>query len=128
MPAAGPRCGHCQEPALVHWLRRPTAAEFTAVLAADSARRAREIEAADPDGPPPALWPAPTAEATTIAVYACATHAIHLDAAALVHAASCTAPSPGHLPGCDCTPEPAPTPKPLTGPKTTLPTGWVLPA
>jgi hypothetical protein len=33
-----------------------------------------------------------------------------MDAAALIHAKGCTAPSAADLPGCDCTPEPLPAP------------------
>jgi hypothetical protein len=51
-------------------------------------------------------------------------HAIGMDAAALIHAKTCTAPNPATLPGCDCTPEPAPAPEPPPGPPP-LPASWI---
>jgi hypothetical protein len=65
----------------------------------------------------------------TDAVYACAVHAITLDLAAHVHQVGCTAPDPGRVPVCGCTPEPLPPPDPvpLNNPTTTLSTGWVVP-
>jgi len=56
--------------------------------------------------------PLPAADDTTITVYSCGSHAIAMDAAAFVHASSCTAPNDDHLPECDCTPEPHPEPAP----------------
>jgi hypothetical protein len=48
-----------------------------------------------------------------------------MDAAALVHASSCTAPNEADLPGCDCTPEPLPEPEPVDEPAPTLlPEHW----
>jgi hypothetical protein len=65
----------------------------------------------------------------TDAVYSCGPHAITLDAAAHIHQAACTAPDPATAPACTCTPEPLPPEEPLSsGPTTTLPTGWVVPA
>lgn len=63
----------------------------------------------------------------TDAVYACSEHPISLDLASLIHAPSCTAPDPAHLPACGCTPEPLPQPEPDL-PPVTLPTGWTVPA
>ncbi|MEU8552327.1 hypothetical protein AB0C81_36075 [Streptomyces roseoverticillatus] len=54
----------------------------------------------------------PQPEDCTTMVFACAKHAIGLDAAARIHRAACTAPSARDLPGCDCTPEPVPPPIP----------------
>lgn len=60
--------------------------------------------------------------AGTDTVYGCITHAITLEAAALVHQAACPAPSPALLPTCGCTPEPAP---PVSNPvPPPLPAGW----
>lgn len=58
------------------------------------------------------------------AVFGCGPHAITLDLAALVHAPTCTAPNPVNLPGCDCTPEPAPPPEPMLGAAQPLPDHW----
>ena len=59
------------------------------------------------------------------AVLACATHGITLELAAHVHAPTCTAPNPAHLPACDCTPEPLPPAEPFTpAPPQNLPASW----
>lgn len=63
----------------------------------------------------------------TIAIYSCHDDAIHVDLAAQVHAANCTAPNPAHLPACSCEPEPLPDPEPDIV-HVTLPTGWTVPA
>ncbi|MFF4403821.1 hypothetical protein [Streptomyces sp. NPDC001404] len=105
-PMAGPVCRLCGERAVVHWQRRLTEAEFAAHLTLEHA--------------------AVQAEYTTV-VFACAAHAITLDAAARVHQATCTAPSARDLPGCDCTPEPAPPPDPeptAADVAAVLPPGW----
>lgn len=109
MPA-GPLCAACSADAVVHWLRRPTDAELADVIAIEKQRREQLVLLADPQLPAPAFGPLPTADGTTRTVYACATHAISLDAAALIHASTCTAPNDADLPGCDCTPEAWPEP------------------
>lgn len=103
---AGPACAACGAEAVVNWRRRPTDDEFADVLAAEKARREEALLLADPQLPTPRPGPLPTAEGTTRAVYACAAHAITLEAAARIHANWCTAPNDADLPGCDCTPEP----------------------
>lgn len=126
-PAAGPVCGHCGARALVQWARRPTDAEHAVIMGAHQRLAADALAAAGPGGPMPVIGPAPTAESSTVAVYACAVHAIHVDAAARVHAAGCSAPHPDRLPQCDCTPEPLPEPVD-PHPTVTLPTGWQVAA
>lgn len=123
----GPSCAACPAPPVAQWQRRPTDAELAALVAAEQDRRQR-IAQRYPAEQQPQFGPLPTAEDTTIAVQACAGHTIHLEAAAQVHAPDCTAPQPGHVPACDCTPEPLPDPGPLRPPATTLPTGWAIPA
>lgn len=105
---AGPSCGACGSPALVHWRRRLTDAEFAHHLHAEKGRREEVLLLADPQLPTPVLPPLPTADDMTRTVYACGPHAIHMDAAALIHQATCTAPNEAHLPDCDCTPEAQP--------------------
>ncbi|MDH6116921.1 hypothetical protein ABH930_000340 [Kitasatospora sp. GAS204A] len=61
------------------------------------------------------------------AVFACTQHAMALDLASHVHAPACTAPDLAHLPGCNCTPEPLPTPPPAVQ-TVTLSTGWTVSA
>jgi hypothetical protein len=104
----------------VQWRRRPTPAELADVVAAEQDFRARVTAATDPEQPP-VFGPLPTAADTTIPVYACGPHAITRDLAALVHASDCTAPDPDLLPGCNCTPEPAPEPHTDAAP---LPDHW----
>jgi hypothetical protein len=113
---------------VVQWQRRPTEAEFAGILGAEQARRSRAVALAGRDQPPPTFGPLPIADTTTVAVFACAEHTIHVDQAAQVHAAACSAPCPDHLPLCDCEPEPLPAPEPRGGPMTVLPTGWTVPA
>ncbi|WP_051811949.1 hypothetical protein [Kitasatospora sp. MBT63] len=84
------------------------------------------------DGCPEAVlvqWQRRIDEDSTAAVYACGRHALTLDLAAQVHAATCGAPDPKLLPECGCTPETLPPPieAPVLG-TVTLPTGWTLPA
>jgi hypothetical protein len=121
----GPTCAACPEPAIVHWLRRPTDDELAEVVQAERDRREQALLLADPQLPAPAFGPLPSAEGMTRAVYACGPHAITMDAAALVHASSCTAPNDADLPGCDCTPEPPPDAPPEEEPVQALPDHWV---
>lgn len=110
-PMAGPVCGLCGERAVVHWQRRLTEIEFAAHLMREQERHDLVVQAD---------------ECTTV-VFACAAHAIALDAAARIHQAACSAPSARDLPGCDCTPEPTPPPdpEPTTADVTAvLPPGW----
>lgn len=110
----GPACAACGDEAVVHWRRRPTNDELADLIAAEQARRDQELLLADPQLPAPQFGPLPATDGTTRTVYACAAHAIGLDAASLIHAAGCTAPNPKHLPGCDCTPEAHPDAPPQT--------------
>lgn len=122
---ASPVCSAvgCADTPLVQWQRRPTEAELATLVAATQAFRDRALAAADPQQPP-VFGPLPTTTDTTVPVYACGPHAISRDLGALVHASDCTAPDPSLLPGCNCTPEPAPAPEPMhTGPRT-LPDHW----
>lgn len=41
---------------------------------------------------------------STVPVYACASHEISMDLAALRHQPTCTAPNLTEIPKCDCTP------------------------
>jgi hypothetical protein len=97
-------CGNCGSSALVQWVRRPTADELAAI----------------PDNQGGATA---TAENTTVAVYACGSHAISQELAGLVHQAVCAGPTSTVLPNCTCAPVPWPEsdPEPTTG----LPAGWV---
>lgn len=124
-------CGKagCSAAPVAQWRRRPTAAELAAIVQAEQARRDQIRLLADPAKPAPSFGPLPSAADTVVAVFGCADHSIALTQAALVHAAGCTAPDAAHLPGCGCTPEPAPsTPVPVQVPTTTLPTGWIVAA
>jgi hypothetical protein len=105
---AGPRCAACSGAAVVHWLRRPTDDEVADAVRVEQDRRAERLLLADPQLPKPEFGPLPTGDGMTRAVYACGPHAITMDAAAHIHASSCTAPNNADLPGCDCTPEPLP--------------------
>lgn len=125
---SGPRCGACAGPAVVQWQRRPTVEELAGLVAAEQARRAQALLLADRAKSAPSFGPLPAAADTVIAVFGCAEHAIHVEHAARVHEADCTAPRPDHLPTCDCEPEPHPEPEPRGGPMVTLPTGWTVPA
>jgi hypothetical protein len=122
---AGPLCVACGEPAIVHWLRRLTDAELGEVRRVENERRAEVLRLADPQLPAPVFPPLPSGEDFTRTVYACGTHAIAMDAAALVHASSCSAPNEANLPDCDCTPEALP-PAPIEeAPVQALPEHWV---
>lgn len=122
----GPTCASCAEPAIVHWLRRPTDDELAEVISAEQSRREQVLLLADPQLPAPEFGPLPTGDGMTRTVYACGPHAITMDAAALVHASSCTAPNDADLPGCDCTPEPLPQPPVEEArPAPALPAHWV---
>ncbi|NUR03273.1 MAG: hypothetical protein HOY79_44200 [Streptomyces sp.] len=66
-------------------------------------------------------WKRRTEPGHTAAVFACDGHAISLDAAAHVHAATCTAPG---TTGCTCTPEPIPPGAPVQATPPNLPPGW----
>ncbi|MFI5880806.1 hypothetical protein [Streptomyces sp. NPDC051554] len=105
---AGPVCAECMGPAVVHWQRRPTCDELDDILRTEGNRRVQALKLADVQKPAPTFPPLPTAADTTRIVHACATHAITIEAAALIHASFCTAPNEADLPGCDCTPEPWP--------------------
>jgi hypothetical protein len=116
----------CQADPVAQWSRRLTPAELETAIAAELARRTDALALADLDGPEPDLGPPPTGDDWTAAVHACGPHAIHIEAATLVHQAACT-PDPGRLPACGCTPETAPPPVQLPQQDTvTLPTGWVV--
>lgn len=106
----GPTCAACGDAAVVNWRRRLTDDELAAHIAAEQERRDQALLLADPQQPPPVFPPLPDGSDDTRTVYACGPHAIHMDAAALIHQGSCTAPNPDHLPGCDCTPEALPEP------------------
>jgi len=124
-PTSGPACARCAEPAIVHWLRRLTDDELDEVRRIENERRAEVLRLADPQLPAPVFPPLPSGEDFTRTVYACGPHAITMDAAALVHASSCTAPNEADLPGCDCTPEPAPNAPLEEEPVQALPDHWV---
>jgi hypothetical protein len=95
----------CPDTPVVQWQRRPTPDELDAAVSAEEARRDQIRAATDPTDPP-VFGPLPTAADTTIAVYACAIHAITMDLATVIHESTCTAPNNANLPGCTCTPEP----------------------
>lgn len=105
MPLPCMTVGGCSNNAAVQWTRRPTETELAAVVAAEEQRREEILAVSDPMNPP-SFPPLPTADDTTVPVYACATHEISPELACLVHQSICTAPNPASLPGCDCTPEP----------------------
>lgn len=120
---AGPTCAACGDTAIVNWRRRLTDQELAEHVAVEESRREQALLLADPQLPPPTFPPLPTGDDTTRTIYSCGPHAITLDAAALVHAASCTAPNEADLPDCDCTPEPhPPEPEPAEG---RLPAHWL---
>lgn len=124
LPFRQSSCNACPEDLVVQWQRRPTDVEVAGLVAAEQERRALVLALADPAMPPPVFGPLPDAEATTIAVFACADHAISLDAAACIHSADCPAPHPDRLLDCGCDPEPHPGPQPLIAPMTRLPSHW----
>ncbi|WP_329330739.1 hypothetical protein OIU81_02865 [Streptomyces sp. NBC_01454] len=123
--SAGPACALCGEPAVVQWRRRLTDAEFQQVLDAEQARRDEATLLADPEQPP-VFGPMPQPSDYTTAVYACASHGITLDLAALIHRKTCTAPQTADLPECDCTPESPPPPDEelVRAAAPRLPDGW----
>ncbi|MFJ6214996.1 hypothetical protein ACIQGZ_16920 [Streptomyces sp. NPDC092296] len=100
----------CGNRATFQWQRRPTDAELVPIIAMAEAWRA-EMIATNPENPP-RLPPLPDATNITVPVYACAEHEIDMDLACHTHQATCTAPNPANLPGCDCDPEPLPPPDP----------------
>jgi hypothetical protein len=109
---------------VVQWLRRLTLTELADAQNLEQYRRDQQALLADPEQPPPDAGPLPGGADFTRPVHACAQHAIGIDAAALIHQGTCTAPNPATLPGCDCTPEqPAPAPPPVSGPE--LPASWI---
>jgi hypothetical protein len=118
----GPVCALCGAPAVVNWQRRLTDGELDAHLALEQEKRDGRMLLADPQATPD-FGPLPQADDCTRPVYACGPHAIAMDAAALVHQATCTAPNPDHLPGCGCTPEPAP--QPAEAEPSRLPAHWI---
>ncbi|MFI1165643.1 hypothetical protein ACH4UM_19010 [Streptomyces sp. NPDC020801] len=123
---SGPLCKACGIAAVVHWLRRPTDSEVTEAAAVEKERRAQVLLLTDPQLPRPEFGPLPTAADMTRTVYACASHAITLEAAALLHQSRCTAPNEADLPACDCTPEAPPqTPPTEPPPARALPAHWV---
>ncbi|MEU2426904.1 hypothetical protein ABZ619_38830 [Streptomyces sp. NPDC007851] len=117
-------CAACDQDAVVNWLRRLTDAEVAEVVAVEEERRAEILRHADQQLPPPEFGPLPTGDGMTRTVLACAQHAITLDAAALVHQKTCTAPDPAVLPGCNCTPEASQPEAPPAVPDD-LPDHWV---
>lgn len=125
----GPTCAMCGQEAVVHWLRRPTDDELAQLVAVEEARRAEVRQLADPQLPEPVFPALPSSQDTTRVVYACAAHAITLDAASRIHTGSCTAPNEADLPGCDCTPEPPPADRAPEAeeeaPPSRLPASWV---
>ncbi|GAA3267777.1 hypothetical protein [Streptomyces lavendulae] len=123
-PMLGPRCGLCGGPAVVQWQRRLTETEFADYLSLIQDRRDNQLLLADPDQPPPDLGPLPDPSDCTRSVYACAQHAITLDAAARVHTQTCTAPAESDLPGCNCAPEPVAVPDPEPE-RPQLPASWI---
>lgn len=123
-PRSGPACVACGETAIVHWLRRLTDDELAEHIRIEQERREQALLLADPQLPAPVFPPLPTGEGFTRTVYSCGPHAITMDAAALVHASSCTAPNEADLPGCDCTPEPPPE-APIEPAAAPLPDHWV---
>lgn len=120
----GPDCALCDTEALVHWLRRLTDAELAAHIALAQENRDQRLLLADPQLPPPTFGPLPTAADCTRPVYSCGPHAVTMDAAALVHQGTCTAPAEADLPGCNCTPESPPQPQPAEDEPSRLPEHW----
>ncbi|MFE4867717.1 hypothetical protein [Streptomyces sp. NPDC056682] len=116
-------CSACGATPLVHWQRRLTDAELADYIGLEQARRDEQILLADPQQATPVFGPLPTAADVTRAVHACGQHAIGMNAAALIHAKTCTAPNPATLPACNCTPEPAPPPEPAPT-ASPLPVSW----
>lgn len=119
---SGPVCAACGAEAVVNWRRRLTDDELAEHIRLEQERRDQVLLLADPQLPAPVFPPLPDGSDDTRTVYACGPHAIHMDAAALIHASSCTAPNETDLPGCDCTPELHPDDAPE--PPNTLPDHW----
>lgn len=122
-PTPGPLCAACGAPAIAQWQRRLTDTEFAAYVALEQERRDDRLLLADPQQPAPDFGPLPQPGDCTTPVFACGLHAITIDAAALIHAKTCTAPNGATLPGCNCTPEPAPQTEPAEQPPN-LPANW----
>ncbi|SFF11681.1 hypothetical protein SAMN05216251_108229 [Actinacidiphila alni] len=116
-PALTCGAGDCTGTVVVHWQRRLLPDEIAAQEAIEQDRRSTILTEADPQLPAPEFPPMDFSDSTVI-VHACAQHALSIDAAAVVHQATCAAP-----PACDCKPEPAPQPDPLTDPPA-MPAGW----
>lgn len=124
-PPSGPICALCGERAVVVWQRRLTDTEFAAYSTLEQEKRDGWLALADPQKPPPDYGPLPQPSDCTAPVYGCTAHAITMDAAALIHAKTCTAPNAANLPGCNCTPEPLPPPSPAAAPALSpLPDHW----
>lgn len=125
---AGPTCGLCGARAVAQWQRRLTNQELGPVIELETQRRARAVELADPQLPPPVFGPLPGTTDFVKPVMACGPHAITLDLATQVHQSSCTAPAEVDLPGCSCTPEPLPVspPEAVSEPVASLPDHWVV--
>lgn len=124
-PSPGPACHGtgCTAQPLVQWRRRLTPTELAVEQAIEQGKRDARFTLRDTQLPPPDFGPMPTGTDFTRAVHACGQHAIDMDAAALVHQASCDGPNSTVLPQCGCTPEPAPEPEPVV--EQPLPTHWV---
>lgn len=127
-PSPGPMChgAGCRERPLVQWQRRLTAAELDVELAIERDRRSARYELRDVRKPAPVEGPMPTSDDFVHAVYACGTHAVTIDSAALVHEATCAGPNSATLPQCGCSPEA--TPEPVPGPVQELPVHWTTAA
>ena len=118
---AGLVCGApaCGQPAVVQWSRRPTPDELDAIVGVEQDKRNEAVLLADPALPVPDFGPLPSSTMTTITLYACAGHAVSLDAASLVHTSACAAP-----PVCTCTPEQVVTTDPVLTTPVVLPADW----
>ncbi|MEW2518141.1 hypothetical protein [Actinacidiphila alni] len=116
-PALTCRAADCTGTVVVHWQRHLLPDEVAAQEAIEQDRRATILIEADPQLPAPEFPPMDFSSATAL-VHSCAQHALSIDAASVVHQATCTAP-----PVCDCTPDPVPQPDPLIDPPA-MPAGW----
>ena len=112
----------CSETPLVHWQRRLTADEVDIEHAIERHKRDGWLELRDVEQPMPDYGPLPDPSSYSYLVYACADHAIDMDAAGLVHQNTCAGPDSDALPLCDCDPEPAPAPRPR--PVQPVPARW----